>query len=255
MLTRTPSAHSRRRRRCSPHRSRPLARSVLVGLRDVPVDVEVPGRRGDLDVDPVHLVRHDDLTAQPAGFRQPVGHVQHVLLVLRGLLQDAVEGLLVRDDDVTGAAGADALAGPLQLDVVPLGDLQEGLADVGVDVGLHLVALVVDEVDVHRIGVVAVDVGSTVPPLRDRVRWVGGGSCCVREKGSGHHRTTAVADSPLRRDAVVPSLLLLLRGASESSGRAKIRSRSQQLNRGFGDAVVDERGADLGSDDDVRHGG
>ena len=138
----------------------------LVWLWYVPVDVKIPGGRRNLHLHPVHVTGDRDLAPQPAGFRQPIGHVQHVLLVL-GCFVQFVKGVLVGDNHVAGATGADALAGALQLDVVPLGDLQERFSDVGIDIGLERVTVDVQKRNVDRIGVVVVDVGTTVPSLLD----------------------------------------------------------------------------------------
>jgi len=135
--------------------------------RNMAVHVEIPGRLWNLDMQSVHFLGHDDLAAQPAGFGQAPGHVQHVLLVFRGLLQEVVEGIRVRNDHVTSAAGADALAGALQLDVVPLGDLQHRFSHVGIAVVNDGVAVAVHKGEVDRIDVIVIDVRTAVPPLVD----------------------------------------------------------------------------------------
>jgi len=66
---------------------------------------------------------------------------------------------------VAGTAGTDTLTGTLQFDIVALGDLQQRFANVGVDVGLDGIPVVVHKGDVDQIGVVVIDVGSSVPSL------------------------------------------------------------------------------------------
>ena len=74
---------------------------------------------GHLDQHPVQLLGHAHLAAQPAGVRQPVCEVEHVQLLVRGLLLDLAE-VLGREDEVAGGAGQGALARPVPvyIDVV-----------------------------------------------------------------------------------------------------------------------------------------
>jgi len=64
---------------------------------------------------------------------------------------------------VTGAAGANALAGTLQLDVVPLGYLKQGLSHVRINVGLDGFPIAVHKRHVNGMSVVVVNVGTAVP--------------------------------------------------------------------------------------------
>ena len=130
--------------------------------RNVPVHIEIPGRLWDLDGQSIHFFRDGDLAAQPTRFRQSEGHVQHVFLVLRGFFQ-RLEYVPVRKYHVTGAASANALAGTLQLDIVPLGYLKQGLSHVRIGVGLDGFPIAVHKRHVNGMGVVVVDVGTAVP--------------------------------------------------------------------------------------------
>mmetsp|Transcript_13192 Transcript_13192/g.27029 ORF Transcript_13192/g.27029 Transcript_13192/m.27029 type:complete len:247 (+) Transcript_13192:158-898(+) len=129
---------------------------------NVPVHIEISGRLWDLDGQSIHFFRDDDLAAQSTRFGQSKGHVQHVFLVLRSFFQ-RLEYVPVRKYHVTGAAGANALAGTLQLDVVPLGYLKQGLSHVRINVGLDGFPIAVHKRHVNGMSVVVVNVGTAVP--------------------------------------------------------------------------------------------
>ena len=81
---------------------------------------------GHLDQHPVQLLGHAHLAAEPAGVRQPVGEVEHVELLVRGLLLDLAE-VLGREDEVAGGAGQGALTcpEPINVDVIVDGDIKK----------------------------------------------------------------------------------------------------------------------------------
>src|SRR5438477_6937596 len=98
------------------------------------------GRRQG-DGEPVELVAHDDLAAEPRGLCEAEGEVQHVLLVLARVLQQLVPFRI--DDDMTGRAGERTLAGALDVDPVLVGDLQHRKPERRLD--LTAVAVAFDE--------------------------------------------------------------------------------------------------------------
>lgn len=76
---------------------------------------------------PVQLLAHLDLTAQPTRLGESKGQVQHVVLVIIRLLHLIVVGLVLYND-VTRRAGAGAAACALHFDVVCLCDVEEVVA-------------------------------------------------------------------------------------------------------------------------------
>ena len=73
----------------------------------MPVHVEVARGGGDGDEHVVHVLRDNNLAAQPTAGSEPEGLVQHVLLILAGQGQAAVD--LLGEDAVARAARAHAL--------------------------------------------------------------------------------------------------------------------------------------------------
>ena len=87
----------------------------------------VARRRRQADGEAVELLGHHDLAAEARGVGEAEGEVEHVLLVLAGILEH-FEPFGI-DDDVAGRAGERALASALDIDVVAMRDLQHREAD------------------------------------------------------------------------------------------------------------------------------
>lgn len=99
-----------------------------MGLGHVTVHIEVPRSLRYPNFHPVHFLRQLHLAPQSACRFQPIRQIQHVLLVLTWIWEGVVHG--VCEYSVAGRAGADALAGALELNLVGVSYLEEGLTDV-----------------------------------------------------------------------------------------------------------------------------
>jgi len=98
----------------------------------MPVHIKISRRVGHLHNPPIHFLRHHHLAPQPTRIRQAVRHIQHVLLVLVQRVHEVVV-VFVLKYYVAGGAGANALTGALEIDVVALRGLEERLANEGAD--------------------------------------------------------------------------------------------------------------------------
>jgi hypothetical protein len=89
--------------------------------------LQIPRHTRQLNHQSIQLLAHANLTAQPASLGQAKRQIQHVVLVVAGLLH-LVEHIFARDDDVAGRAGARAAARALHLEVVGLRDVEQVVA-------------------------------------------------------------------------------------------------------------------------------
>jgi hypothetical protein len=85
--------------------------------------IEIARRLGHLHLDIVQFSGNNNLTAQPTRLGQAKGHVEHVLLVLAGLWQGIIK--VLRQNQVTSTAGADALAGAFKVNLVAVSRVQQ----------------------------------------------------------------------------------------------------------------------------------
>lgn len=108
-----------------PANPRPLPLGLLL-LRKIR-RLHIPRHARQLHRQPIHLLTHLDLAAQPARLGEAKRQIQHVVLVVVGL-GELVVVVLVRHDDVAGAAGAGPAAGAFHFEVVGLGDVEQVVA-------------------------------------------------------------------------------------------------------------------------------
>jgi hypothetical protein len=90
------------------------------------IHLHVAGGGGQTDGQPIQLWRDDDLASQAAGMGQAKGQVQHIFLRLgRGGQAVIIVGI---DYHMAGGASQAALTGAFQIDLVAVGDFQDGQA-------------------------------------------------------------------------------------------------------------------------------
>src|SRR5204862_1043003 len=107
---------------CSYARHRPrYRRAGRTGSRKTSQQL-IAGRGWQPHGQPVKLLGDDDLTAEPRRYGQAEGEVEHVLLVLGGVLQQFVPVRV--DDNMAGRAGKRAFASALDIDVVAVSDFE-----------------------------------------------------------------------------------------------------------------------------------
>jgi hypothetical protein len=81
--------------------------------------LQVPGHGGEFDNQAVECLGHLDLTTQTTRLCQTKGQVEHVILIIIGLLH-LVKHVRVRDDNVAGRTGTRASACALHFEVIGL---------------------------------------------------------------------------------------------------------------------------------------
>lgn len=106
--------------------------------------LKIAGHARQPDDEPVEVLPHFDLAAQPAGLGQAKGQVEHVVLVVRRLGNAIVVSVRL-DDDMARRTGTRPAARALHLEVVGLSDVEKVIA-VGDGEGVVVVVLV-DECD------------------------------------------------------------------------------------------------------------
>lgn len=114
-------------------------------LRLMPIDIEIPRRHRQPQLDAVQLFGQHNLTAEPRVLAQVRRHVEQIVLLLFGPGQPIDE--LVVHVHVTRGAGERRLAGALHVDAVPVGQVEGVIADFAAH--RRPVAVLVDVGDVH----------------------------------------------------------------------------------------------------------
>jgi len=96
---------------------------VSMSMRFVTIDIHISCCCRQPHHCPLHVGGDHHLAAQARRLREPPREVEHVLLVLRRLLQHVIN--LVREHDVAGGACEGALARSLEVDVFSMGEFQQ----------------------------------------------------------------------------------------------------------------------------------
>ena len=93
---------------------------------DMPIHIKIACRLWHFQHNTLHFWANYNLTSQPTGFRQTIGHIQHVFFILGRLWEYVIQ--CQRQDQVACTASTHSFTGTLQFDFVSMSHLEQCFA-------------------------------------------------------------------------------------------------------------------------------